>query len=126
MATIIKVVDASALACFCFDEPEMTAIARDLTDCFLVAPAILDFEMGNICWKRLQENPAQSAKILQQSGIRKGFHITVRHVVMDEVVPLAAETGLTAYDASYLWLARTLRAELITLDHKLARAAGGA
>jgi predicted nucleic acid-binding protein len=29
---------------------------------------------------------------------------------------------LPLYDASYLWLARTLGAELVTLDDKLARA----
>lgn len=34
----------------------------------------------------------------------------------DAVVALALETGLTAYDASYLWLARRLDAELVTLD----------
>jgi predicted nucleic acid-binding protein len=41
----------------------------------------------------------------------------------EHVVPLAAETGLTAYDASYLWLSRHLNAELVTLDRKLAKAA---
>jgi predicted nucleic acid-binding protein len=32
-------------------------------------------------------------------------------------------TGLTAYDAAYLWLARHLDAELVTLDTELQRAA---
>ncbi|MBV8446586.1 MAG: type II toxin-antitoxin system VapC family toxin [Hyphomicrobiales bacterium] len=35
---------------------------------------------------------------------------------------LAETAGLTAYDASYLWLARVLGAELVTLDRKLAAA----
>jgi predicted nucleic acid-binding protein len=35
---------------------------------------------------------------------------------------LAAATGLTAYDASYLWLARRLGADLVTLDKQLAKA----
>jgi predicted nucleic acid-binding protein len=38
-------------------------------------------------------------------------------------VNLADETGLTTYDASYLWLARHLTGELITLDGKMQRAA---
>ncbi|WP_254065926.1 type II toxin-antitoxin system VapC family toxin [Acidisoma sp. L85] len=38
------------------------------------------------------------------------------------VLELASETGLTAYDASYLWLARQLKAELVTLDRQLAHA----
>ena len=37
-------------------------------------------------------------------------------------VALALATGLTAYDASYLWLTRKLGAELVTLDQQLARA----
>jgi predicted nucleic acid-binding protein len=39
------------------------------------------------------------------------------------VFALAAETGLSAYDASYLWLARSRDAELVTLDKALARLA---
>jgi predicted nucleic acid-binding protein len=40
---------------------------------------------------------------------------------MEAVLTLAAETGLTAYDASYLWLAMARDAELVTLDNRLAR-----
>ncbi len=36
------------------------------------------------------------------------------------MVDLALESGLSAYDASYLWLALHLDAELITLDGRLA------
>lgn len=45
-------------------------------------------------------------------------------VLHDEVILLAEETGLTAYDAAYLWLARALDAELVSLDAKVLRAAG--
>ena len=123
MAATSKVVDASALACFCFDEPEIEQVAQQLVGYTLFAPALLEFELGNICWKRLRKDPAQSPAILAQFAIRREFPITVRPVVMEEVVALAAQTELTAYDASYLWLARILGAALITLDAKLARAA---
>ena len=39
----------------------------------------------------------------------------------DAVLDLALATGLTAYDASYLWLSSHLGAELVTLDRQLAR-----
>jgi predicted nucleic acid-binding protein len=39
------------------------------------------------------------------------------------VLDLALDMDLTAYDASYLWLARHLQAELVTLDVDLADAA---
>ena len=41
-----------------------------------------------------------------------------------EVLVLAMKTGLTAYDASYLWLAQSRDIELISLDRKLGRLAG--
>lgn len=40
------------------------------------------------------------------------------------VVHVAVETGLTAYDAGYLWLARELHSDLVTLDAALNAAAG--
>jgi predicted nucleic acid-binding protein len=49
--------------------------------------------------------------------------IEIVEVDYSAVVNLADETGLTTYDASYLWLARRLKGELITLDGKLQRAA---
>jgi predicted nucleic acid-binding protein len=39
------------------------------------------------------------------------------------VVDLALQTGLTTYDASYLWLAKDLGVVLVTLDRQLAAAA---
>ena len=49
--------------------------------------------------------------------------IEIVEVDHSAVVNMADETGLTTYDASYLWLARRLKGELITLDGKLQRAA---
>lgn len=46
--------------------------------------------------------------------------VAVEHEAM---LLLAKRTGLTAYDASYLWLAQQLDAELITLDRQLEAAA---
>lgn len=39
-------------------------------------------------------------------------------------IRVAEMVGLTAYDAAYLWLTRELGAELVTLDRRLADAAG--
>jgi len=40
-----------------------------------------------------------------------------------KVIDASAIAGLTAYDASYLWVARQIGAELVTLDKELNRAA---
>ena len=36
-----------------------------------------------------------------------------------EVYDVARETGLTAYDAAYLWLAREMDVELVSLDTRM-------
>jgi len=48
-----------------------------------------------------------------------GLGIAMVDVDHRDALALAERTGLTAYDASYLWLARTLGAELVTLDRRL-------
>ena len=57
-----------------------------------------------------------------RAAFRRGQTLKVETVAVDSiaVLDLAERTGLTAYDASYLWLARELEAELVTLDRKLA------
>jgi predicted nucleic acid-binding protein len=49
--------------------------------------------------------------------------IETRPVHHAGVFELADATGLTAYDAAYLWLTRELSAQLVTLDGQLAKAA---
>ena len=119
----VKVVDASAIAAICFVEPQQEALIETLALADLAAPALIDFELANICWKRGQRDPAAAGKYRLQLLTRKAIRIEIIAVAFEEVVDLALATGLTAYDASYLWLARLLDAELVTLDRRLAQAA---
>ncbi len=48
--------------------------------------------------------------------------INWREVNHTDAALMAIETGLSVYDASYLWLAGSLAADLVTLDERLARA----
>ena len=118
----VKVVDASAIAALLFGEPEADDVTKRLGDARLVAPALLAFELANVCLLKCRRHANQ------RDSLRKAFHlrhrlgveeVTVDH---DEILDLAAETGLTAYDASYLWIARQFQAELVTLDRQLAAA----
>lgn len=118
----VEVVDASALAALLFGEPEAEQIADRIGSNRLVAPALLDFELGNVCLTKIRRYPAQRDKLLRALGFRDRMAIELVAVDHREVVPLAEATGLTAYDASYLWLARRLGVGLITLDRKLATA----
>jgi predicted nucleic acid-binding protein len=118
----VKVVDASAIAAMLFGEPEAEAIAERLHDARLVAPALLPFELANVCVIKCRRHRSQRAALTAAFGLRVGLGIEEVAVDHAGVVTLANATDLTAYDASYLWLAHQLDAELITLDRKLAKA----
>jgi predicted nucleic acid-binding protein len=60
---------------------------------------------------------------LSAFNLRLAFSIGTHDVDDTAIVSLAEQFSLTAYDASYLWLAWHLDAELVTLDRQLALAA---
>ncbi len=121
--TGIKVVDASAFAAVLFGEPDAAAVAAHLENARLAAPALLGFELANVCLVKMRRRPGDHDAL--RAAFSLADRLDVETVAVDHaaVLDLAEATGLTAYDASYLWLARTLGGELVTLDRKLAAAA---
>ena len=117
------VVDASALAAVLFGEPGSDEVARRLEGRALVAPALLRFELANICLKKARRHPDERERILAAHTLADGLDLHEVEVRFADVVELAERESLTAYDASYLWLARALELELVTLDVALERAA---
>ena len=118
----VKVVDASALAALLFGEPEAESVAEQLGDARLVAPALLGFELANVCLIKARRHPEQRPALTAAFRLRHQLAIEEVAVDHDRTLELATTNGLTAYDASYLWLTRQLGAELVTLDQQLARA----
>lgn len=121
--TAAKVVDASAVVAVLFDEPRGDEVAQRLAGAPLAAPSLLSFELANVCAMKGRRHPEDRDALLQALRLRGRLGVEEVPVDAGEVAELALETGLTAYDASYLWLARQLGAELVTLDKALAAAA---
>ena len=119
-----KVVDASALAAAVFLEPGFIQVRARMHGCKLYAPELIWFEMANVCVKKIRSIPTDRDLILRQHATGLKILIERREVSQEEVVSLAERHKLTAYDASYLWLAKQLKCELVTLDGKLQAAAG--
>lgn len=117
------VIDASAAAALVFGEPAAEQVRRQLVGHALFAPRLLDYELANVAWKKLRHVPGAGVAILAALTEASRLKVTHSDPDMTEVLPLAVATGLTPYDASYLWLARQLRLPLVTLDAALARAA---
>lgn len=119
---LVKVVDASAIGALLFGEPEGPSIASRLSKSRLLAPELLFFEVASVCLKKLKRYPDRRQSILKAFAMLRRLSIELVEVDHLEVVLLAEGNGLTVYDASYLWLARRLKAELVTLDQRLANA----
>ena len=114
-----KVIDASALAAVLFGEPDGEAVVNLLKGAVLVAPTLLRFELTNVCLTKIRRHPADRDKLVSAFKLLARMEIQTVDVDHPGVLEMAEETGLTAYDASYLWLAHRLRADLVTLDRKL-------
>ena len=117
------VVDASAVAAMVFGEAEGDDVRRRLKGHELHAPSLIDYELANVAWKKLRGARAHAEATFAALAVagRLNLHLTQPDPVA--VLALAVATALTPYDASYLWLARTMNLELITLDERLRRAA---
>jgi predicted nucleic acid-binding protein len=114
-----KVVDASALAALAFAEPEADAVIDQIDGHRLHAPALIVFELMSVAWNRAKKQPAAAGLFLEALEVLDGLGLRLRGIDQREVVRLGLSSGLTAYDATYLWLARALNLPLVTLDKKL-------
>jgi len=121
--TLVKVVDASAYAAMVFGEPAAAEVAARLAGARLVAPQLIEFELANVCFVKAKRSPEQQADVLAAFRNRDLIKIERLLVDYDGVLAIALSSSLSAYDASYLWLARFMDAELVTLDRRLAAVA---
>ncbi|MDT8342024.1 MAG: type II toxin-antitoxin system VapC family toxin [Longimicrobiales bacterium] len=118
------VVDASALAALLFAEPDGRAMAERMEGRALFAPPLLSFELASVCLKKCREAPEMAPALRRALGLATRLGIQEVRVPPAPLIDLAGATGLTAYDAAYLWLTRELDGDLVTLDARLERAAG--
>lgn len=118
------VVDTSVLASLAFDEPAAQRWAPAIEGAVLYAPSLLRHEMTAVAVKKCRLDPARAAEILSAlaSALDSRRGINWMEPNPTDVALLAHATGLTAYDASYLWLAGFVGADLVTADRQLAEA----
>jgi predicted nucleic acid-binding protein len=119
-----RVADASVMAAVIFKEPEEAQARQMLLDAEVHAPILLAFELASIARTKIVRYPGSREDFLSALDEVADLDIVWEEVDQTAIVQLALDTGLSTYDASYLFLARKLRLPLITFDRKLAAAAG--
>ena len=85
----------------------------------LVAPTLISYEVANTCWKKLLRYPERRRQLVAAYTLFPRMAVQPWRIALGDAILLAESEKLTVYDASYLWLARRLRVELITLDRDL-------
>jgi predicted nucleic acid-binding protein len=125
------VLDASVAVAWCFVD-ESTRFTEDVLDLLsagaeAVVPAVWPLEVANallVAERRKRLTIAQVTGQLQRIG---GLPILVMAIgaayAFEQVLPVARQQTLSAYDAAYLQLALREALPLATLDEELKRAA---
>lgn len=91
----------------------------------MVAPALLPFEVASVCLKKRRLHPELAVRLLGAMDLLARVELRTMGVDHAAVVATAEESGLTTYDASCVWLAHHLDAELVTLDEAMGKAVAG-
>ena len=115
-----KVLDASVLGALIFGEPRAKEALSLLEGAELYAPPLLAYELTSVARKKALKYPQLRERISEALEIGLSLDINWTEVDHLEVLRLALETGLTTYDASYLYLARSLGVPLLTFDERVA------
>ncbi len=113
------VVDASAVAALLFGEPSGPEVAERLDGRVLFGPTLLRYEVASVCLRKAREEPDKAKDLRKALSVLSGLGVQEVQVPPEGLVDVAQGTGLTAYDAAYLWLARELGLALVTLDARL-------
>lgn len=95
-------------------------LAERLEGRALFAPTLLVHELATVCLKKGQAAPEKAAAFRSALNLLPRMGIRQVRIPGEALLNTARETGLTAYDAAYLWLSRELEAELVTLHQQLA------
>lgn len=120
-----RVVDASVVVAALVDAgPSGQWADAQLEDPALVAPHLMPVEVANIlrCAVLCGDLAVEAATLAHAELLGLRVELFPYEPFAERVWELRA--NLTAYDAWYVAVAETLKAELITLDSRLARASG--
>ncbi|MBI4728174.1 MAG: type II toxin-antitoxin system VapC family toxin [Acidobacteria bacterium] len=120
------VLDASAAIELVLDTEAGEAVARRIADPgeSLHAPHLIDLEVAQALRRYSREGQVSHARA--RHALEDFGDLDVERYPHHDLLPRIWELrgGVTAYDAAYLALAEALRAPLLTLDARLARARG--
>ena len=117
------VIDSSLVIAFLFHEENAHQAELRMEGRALHAPALIDLEVANACRNRIRSKLVTFDAARDSLDDFLQFDMTRHDIDIRATFDLASRFGITAYDASFLWLAHHLAAPLATFDAALGAAA---
>jgi predicted nucleic acid-binding protein len=114
-----RVADASVLAALAFGEKRAGEARKALGKGRLYAPRLMGCELAHVAVKKISNRPEEKEHILKALDLALRLDIQWVDVDLPAVAKLALSKGLTAYDASYLYVSASLGIPLLTFDARL-------
>ena len=125
------VMDSSVAIKWFVTEPYSTESRKILDgykagDINLLAPDLINAEVGNIIWKKhhVQDLSAEDAQEIIETFQSVTIEFTPSAVLMDEAYRLAIAHERTVYDMMYVALSKREKCRFVTADERLVNAIG--
>jgi len=119
----VFVIDASFVLAYLLDEDNTTIDSifekQVKGEIYFISPSLLKYEVGNTLRTKLMRKKIKKEEA--QRLYRSFLAINIKEELLDfhDVLDLALEKNLSFYDAPYLYLAKSKKIDLLTLDHSL-------
>ncbi len=119
----VFVIDASYVLAYLLDENNTTIdtiFEKQIKgEIYFISPTLLKYEVGNTLRTKLMRKKIKKEEAKKLYRFFLAINIKEETLDFHDVLGLALEKNLSFYDASYLYLAKSKKINLLSLDHSL-------
>ncbi|GHV84529.1 twitching motility protein PilT [Spirochaetia bacterium] len=109
-------IDCSAVMAFVTEEAEKAAVLKMTKNSILIAPNVLDYEIGNALSKLYKRGLIDKSNTVSLFLIYKSLPINLIGVNINNSIDIFTKYTIYAYDAYYLDVASRLELPILTFD----------
>jgi len=113
------IADTNIFLTVVLNEPEKPRIIEHSSNCTLLSPEILPYEIGNALSAIVKRKQLTQAEALQALGLVQSIPVRLVKPDLNKSLELALKFNIYAYDAYFLQCALSLNCPLLTLDKKM-------
>lgn len=117
------VADTNIFLAIALDEPQKGHIIEVTSDAVLSAPEILPYEIGNALSAMIKRGRISKVEALAAEKAANLIPVRLVSIDIQKALELAIECNIYAYDAYFLFCAKSLTQSLMSLDKRMKQVA---